>query len=112
MAANFAFQPMGKTYLLACSNTSANVQVTADSPSNQMYIHNSGAVDAFVNVGNSNAVAAAVPDSGGKYGFVVPAGGGRVFSTRQGGAFSTLYVAGILGSATTANLYITCGEGF
>ena len=110
MANNIAFQPMGKTVLLSCTSSSANVAVTADSPVNQLYIVNASGNAAFINVSSTSNVSAAVANATtAQYGLCIPANGTKVISTLQ--SWSTnIYIAGIT-STGTASLYVTPGEG-
>lgn len=110
MANNIAFQPMGKTVLLSCTNSSSNATVTADSPVNQLYIVNTSGNAAFVNVSTlANVTSAVANATTAQYGLCIPANGSKVISTLQ--SWSTnVYIAGIT-STGTASLYVTPGEG-
>ena len=110
MANNIAFQPMGKTVLLSCTNSSANVVVTADSPVNQVYIVNTSGNAAFVNISTlANVTSAVANATTSQYGLCIPANGQKVLSSLQCWS-ANVYVAGIT-STGTASLYITPGEG-
>jgi len=113
VANNIAFQPMGKTYRLNLTTTSAQVAVNADSPCNQVRIHNGTAGEIFIRFSATTGQAAVIPVSGTPdYGIVVHNNATQVFSVPQAAisAQATLYVSGIVASGTGI-VYITPGEG-
>ena len=104
---------MGKTYRLNLTTTSAQVAVNADSPCNQVRIHNGTAGEVFLRFSATTGQAAAIPASGTPdYGIVLHNNSTQVFSVPQAAisAQSTLYVSGIVASGTGI-VYITPGEG-
>ena len=104
---------MGKTYRLNLTTTSAQVAVNADSPCNQVRIHNGTAGEVFVRFSATTGQAAVIPVSGAPdYGIVLHNNSTQVFSVPQAAisAQSTLYVSGIVASGTGI-VYITPGEG-
>ena len=113
MANNIAFQPMGQTYRLNLTTTSAEVAVNADSPCNQIRVHNGTAGEVFVRFSATTGQAAAIPASGTPaYGMILHNNSTAVFTVPQAAisAQSTLYVSGIVASGTGI-VYITPGEG-
>jgi len=114
MANNIAFQPMGKTVLVALTANVANaVTITADSPCSQIRLHNGTANDAYASFYQSNltAVPAVIPVAGTpSYGMVIRGNATTVSSVPQV-ATSTPSLTVSLISASTGNVYITPGEG-
>jgi hypothetical protein len=113
MANNIAFQPMGKTTRLNVTTTSAEVAVNADSPCNQVRLHNGTASEMFVRFSPTTGNAAIIPASGTPaYGIVLHNNQTQVFTVPQSftSATNTLYVSAIVATGTGI-LYITPGEG-
>ena len=113
MANNIAFQPMGKTTRLNVTTTSAEVAVNADSPCNQVRIHNGTAGEVFVRFSPTTGSAAVIPVSGTPaYGIVLHNNQTQVFTVPQSftSATNSLYVSAIAASGTGI-VYITPGEG-
>jgi hypothetical protein len=112
MANNIPFQAMGKTVVLSCTTSSSNAAITADSPSNQYMIVNTGTNDVFMVTGTDNTATAVRPTVGTpQYGFCVGANSTKVISNGQSSATKTIYMAGV-SNAGTSLIYITPGEGF
>jgi hypothetical protein len=102
MANNIAFQEMGKTVRINVSTNANTVAIEADSPCNQLRIHNGTAAEVFIPV-------AGTPN----YGMVLHNNATVIvtaprIATVEGGY--TFYVSGIVASST-AILYVTPGEG-
>ena len=113
MANNIAFQPMGKTTRLNVTTTSAEVAVNADSPCNQVRIHNGTAGEMFLRFSPTTGSAAVIPASGTPaYGIVLHNNQTAVFTVPQSftSATNSLYVSAIVATGTGI-LYITPGEG-
>jgi hypothetical protein len=113
MANNIAFQPMGKTTRLNVTTTSAEVAVNADSPCNQVRLHNGTASEVFVRFSSTTGSAAAVPVSGTPaYGIILHNNQTQFFTVPQSfsSGTNTLYVSAITATGTGI-LYVTPGEG-
>ena len=115
MANNIAFQPMGKTVLVSLTANVANaVTITADSPCNQIRVHNGTANDAYASFYQSNltAVPAVIPVAGTpSYGMVVKGNALAVFTAPQIATASPSLTISLI-SASAGNVYVTPGEGF
>jgi len=110
MANNIAFQPMGKTYLLAANSTSQSINVSADSPVQQYRLTNHDTTNAaFVRIttGASNAF---VPNAAGTYGFPVRYNDDIVITAAQCSPNVNVVISFITASGT-ANVFVTPGEG-
>jgi len=113
MANNIAFQPMGKTTRLNVTTTSAEVAVNADSPCNQVRIHNGTSGEVFVRFSPTTGSAAVIPLAGTPaYGIVLHNNQTQVFTVPQSfsSGTNTLYVSAIAASGTGI-VYVTPGEG-
>lgn len=113
MANNIAFQPMGKTYRLNLTTTSAEVAVNAYTPCNQVRVHNGTASEVAIRFSPTTGNAAAFPVSGTPTDSVVLHNNQtQVFTVPQSSitAQATLYVSALVGSGT-GYVYITPGEG-
>jgi hypothetical protein len=113
MANNIPFQPMGKTYTANVTATSQEIAINADSPCNQLRIHNDGQLNSFIRFSSASGNAAGVPVVGTPaYGFAMHPGTVEIFTVPQ--AFnsntSTLYVS-VISSGTGNQVWITPGEG-
>ena len=114
MANNIAFQEMGKTVRINVSSTANTVAIDADSPCNQLRIHNGTAAEVFVRCVNTSTANAAIPVAGTPaYGMVLHNNATVIvtaprIATVEGGY--TFYVSGIVASST-AVIYVTPGEG-
>lgn len=113
MANNIAFQEMGKTVRINVSTSANTVAVTADSPCNQVRIHNGTAAEVFVRLGATSSAAAEIPVAGTPgYGFVLHNNGTVIMTAPRQANVSTctFHVSAIVASGT-AVLYVTPGEG-
>jgi hypothetical protein len=113
MANNIAFQPMGKTYTANVTTSSQEIAVNADSPCNQLRIHNDGQLNSFIRFSSTSGNAAAVPTVGTPaYGFAMHPGTVEIFTVPQAfnASTSTLYVS-VISSGTGNQVWITPGEG-
>ena len=114
MANNIAFQEMGKTVRINVSTTANTVAVTADSPCNQVRIHNGTAGEVFIRCGSTATSNVAIPVAGTpNYGTILHNNATVVFTaprtpTTEGGYI--FYVSAIVASGT-AVVYVTPGEG-
>jgi hypothetical protein len=112
MANNIPFQPMGKTYLANVSTSSVEVAINADSPCNQLRIHNDGQTNAHLRFSATSGNAAAVPAVGTPaYGMAMHPNTVEIFTVPQAfnNTTSTCYVSAI--STGAIQLWITPGEG-
>lgn len=113
MANNIAFQEMGKTVRILSSSTANTVAVTADSPCNQLRLHNGTATDVFVRLATTSTANAAIPTANtSAYGMVLHNNSTHVFTAprvanEEGGY--TFYVSVI--SSANAVVFVTPGEG-
>jgi len=113
MANNIAFQEMGKTVKILSSSTANTVAVTADSPCNQVRVHNGTATEVFVRLATTSTANAAIPTANtSAYGMVLHNNSTHVFTAPrvanvEGGY--TFYVSVI--STANANVFVTPGEG-
>ena len=64
MANNIPFQEMGKTVRINVSTTANTVAITADSPCNQLRIHNGTAAEVFIRCGTTSTSNVAIPATG------------------------------------------------
>ena len=113
MANNIAFQPMGKTYRLNLTTSSAELAINAYTPCNQVRVHNGTAAEVAVRFSQTSGAAAVFPVSGTPSdSVVIHSNQTQVFTVPQASvtAQSTLYVSGIVGSGS-GYIYITPGEG-
>lgn len=115
MANNIAFQPLGKTYVVAGNGTiGVTVAVLADSPSNQFDFYNNSNNIAYIAIGSSaNVTTAGVPAVGSpSYGWPLPGGQRVIRSGLQSGQFTNVTVSvASIGGNTIATVFITPGEG-
>ena len=113
MANNIRFQPMGKTYLANVTATSQEIAISADSPCNQIRVHNDGQLNTHLRFSATSGSAAAIPTVGTPaYGLAMHPGTIEIFTVPQ--AFNantaTLYVS-VIASGTGNQVWITPGEG-
>ena len=114
MANNIAFQEMGKTVRINVATSANTVAVTADSPCNQLRIHNGTASEVFIRCGTTATSNVAIPLAGTpNYGTVLHNNQTVIFTapriaTTEGGY--TFYVSAIVASGN-ATVYVTPGEG-
>ena len=114
MANNIAFQEMGKTVRINVSTTANTVAINADSPCNQLRIHNGTAADVFIRCVNTSTANVAIPVAGTPaYGMALHNNATVVITapriaTVDGGY--TFYVSAIVASSTGI-IYVTPGEG-
>jgi len=112
MANNIRFQPMGKTYLANVSTSNVEVAINADSPCNQLRIHNDGQTNAHIRFSSTTGSAAAIATtSTPAYGVVVHPGTVEIFTTPQSAnsSVASCYVSAI--STGAIQLWMTPGEG-
>jgi len=113
MANNIPFQEMGKTVRINTSNVANTVAVIADSPCNQLRIHNGTAAEVFLRLGTTSTSDAAIPIAGTPgYGMVLHNNSTHVFTATRAPSNSggyVFYVSTI--SASNAVVYVTPGEG-
>ena len=112
MANNIPFQIKGKTTRINLTTAANTVAILADSPSNQVRVHNGTAAEVFLRFGLSASEAAAVPVAGTPgYGFILHNNQTQIFTVpKQATDTATLYVSGIVASGT-AHIFVTPGEG-
>lgn len=114
MANNIAFQEMGKTVRIDVSTNANTVAVTADSPCNQLRLHNGTAADVFVRCGTTSASDAAVPVAGTpNYGLVIHNNGTIVVTAPRAPVQDNGYVffVSAIVPSSTGILFVTPGEG-
>lgn len=113
MANNIAFQEMGKTVRINTSNVANTVAVTADSPCNQLRIHNGTAAEVFVRLGTTNTSNAEIPTANtAGYGMVLHNNSTHVFTAPRSASNSGGYVFYVSTISTgNATVYVTPGEG-
>jgi hypothetical protein len=112
MANNISFQAMGKTYLANVSTTSVEVAINADSPCNQLRIHNDGQTNAHIRFSATSGNAASIPAVGTPaYGMAMHPGTVEIFTVPQAfnNTTATCYVSAI--STGAIQLWMTPGEG-
>lgn len=112
MANNIAFQAKGKTTRISLSTSANTVSVFADSPCNQLRIHNGTANEVFVQLSQTSGNAAVIPSNGvPSYGLVLHNNITQIF-TAPGYVDNNapVFVSGIVASGTGI-LYVTPGEG-
>ena len=115
MANNIPFQEMGKTVRINATTAANTVAVIADSPCNQLRIHNGTAAEVFIRCGTTSTSNVAIPIAGTpNYGTILHNNSTVVFTapriaTTEGGY--TFYVSAITASGN-ATVYVTPGEGF
>ena len=114
MANNIAFQEMGKTVRINVTTVANTVAVIADSPCNQLRIHNGTAGEVFIRCGTTSTSNVAIPVAGTpNYGTLLHNNDTAIFTapriaTTEGGY--TFYVSAITASGN-ATIYVTPGEG-
>lgn len=112
MANNIAFQIKGRTTRINLTTSANTVPVLADSPCNQVRVHNGTASEVFVQLSSSPTNNAVIPVAGTpSYGMVIH-NNQTVVLTAPGAVDNTaiLYVSGIVATGTGI-LYVTPGEG-
>ncbi len=114
MANNIAFQIQGKTTRINVTTAANTVSILADSPCNQLRIHNGTAAEVFIRVGTESTDAAVIPVAGTPaYGTVLHNNQTVVITTPKqcaNVAASSIYFSAIVASGT-ATVYVTPGEG-
>jgi hypothetical protein len=114
MANNIPFQEMGKTVRINVATSANTVAITADSPCNQLRLHNGTAGDVFIRCGTTSTSDVAIPVAGTpNYGLVLHNNATNIFTapripTTEGGY--VFYVSAIVASGN-AVVYVTPGEG-
>lgn len=114
MANNIPFQEMGKTVRINVSTSANTVAIVADSPCNQLRIHNGTAAEVFIRCGTTSTSDAAIPVAGTpNYGVILHNNATNIYTaprlpTQSGGY--TFYVSAIVASGN-AVIYVTPGEG-
>lgn len=81
------------------SGTSQNIQLASSGAFNSWFVINEGTGTAYINVGGTNAVTAALPSAGASN-FAVPAGSVQVITFQPGAGQTALYVAAIAAAAS------------
>lgn len=112
MAINGAFQAKGKTTRINASTTANTVAIIADSPSNQLRIHNGTAAEVFIHISSSATGNAVIPVANtASYGMVLHNNATNIFTAPgQASTEATVYVSAITASGN-AIVYVTPGEG-
>jgi hypothetical protein len=114
MANNIPFQIQGKTTRINVTTAANTVSILADSPCNQLRIHNGTAAEVFIRVGTESTDAAVIPVAGTpSYGAILHNNQTVVITTPKqcaNVAASSIYFSAIVASGT-ATVYVTPGEG-
>ena len=113
MANNIPFQQMGKTVRINVSTTANTVVVVADSPCNQLRIHNGTAAEVFIRCGTASDSNAVIPVAGTPaYGQVLHNNATITVTAPRvpGNATPQFYVSAIV-ATSTGIIYVTPGEG-
>ena len=109
MANNIAFQPMGKTVrIVANSSTANNVNLNADSPSNQYRIANHSGLPVYVWISPSSSPVNVSAPVGSSYSIPVPSNTVSIITGPQ--ALSNVQVS-VISESGTPDVYVTPGEG-
>jgi hypothetical protein len=115
MANNIPFQVQGKTTRINVTTTANTVSILADSPCNQLRIHNGTAAEVFIRVGTESTDAAVIPVAGTPaYGLVLHNNQTIIITSPKQSAntsASSIYVSAIAPTGTGI-VYVTPGEGF
>lgn len=113
MANNIPFQEMGKTVRVDLTTAANTVAITADSPCNQLRLHNGTGGEIFVRCGKTSDDTVSIPVAGTpNYGMVIHNNATVIVTAprQPTGTTYTFYVSGIV-AAGTGILYATPGEG-
>ena len=112
MANNIPFQTQGKTTRINVTTTANTVSILADSPCNQVRIHNGTAAEVFIRLGTSSTDDAVVPVAGTPaYGVVLHNNQTIIVTApKQATNVASLYVSAIAATGTGI-VYVTPGEG-
>ena len=112
MANNIPFQTQGKTTRINVTTTANTVSILADSPCNQVRIHNGTAAEVFVRLGTASTDDAVIPVAGTPaYGVVLHNNQTIIVTApKQATNVASLYVSAIAATGTGI-VYVTPGEG-
>jgi len=112
MANNIPFQTQGKTTRINVTTTANTVSILADSPCNQVRIHNGTAAEVFIRLGTGATDDAVVPVAGTPaYGVVLHNNQTIIVTApKQATNVASLYVSAIAATGTGI-VYVTPGEG-
>lgn len=112
MANNIPFQAQGKTTRINVTTSANTVSILADSPCNQVRIHNGTAAEVFIRLGTGATDDAVIPTAGTPaYGTVLHNNSTVIFTApKQATNVASLYVSAIAPTGT-AIIYVTPGEG-
>jgi hypothetical protein len=112
MANNIPFQFQGKTTRINVTTTANTVSILADSPCNQVRIHNGTAAEVFVRLGTGATDDAVIPVAGTPaYGVVLHNNQTIIVTApKQATNVASLYVSAIAATGTGI-VYVTPGEG-
>jgi hypothetical protein len=112
MANNIPFQAQGKTTRINVTTTANTVSILADSPCNQVRIHNGTAAEVFIRLGTGATDDAVIPTAGTPaYGFVLHNNQTIIVTApKQAANVASLYVSAIAATGTGI-VYVTPGEG-
>ena len=113
MANNIPFQTQGKTTRINVTTTANTVSILADSPCNQVRIHNGTAAEVFIRLGTGATDDAVIPVAGTPaYGVVLHNNQTIIVTVpKQATNVASLYVSAIAATGTGI-VYVTPGEGF
>lgn len=112
MANNIPFQTQGKTTRINVTTTANTVSILADSPCNQVRIHNGTAAEVFIRLGTASTDDAVIPVAGTPaYGVVLHNNQTIIVTApKQATNVASLYVSAIAATGTGI-VYVTPGEG-
>jgi hypothetical protein len=112
MANNIPFQTQGKTTRINVTTTANTVSILADSPCNQVRIHNGTAAEVFIRLGTGATDDAVIPVAGTPaYGVVLHNNQTIIVTApKQATNVASLYVSAIAATGTGI-VYVTPGEG-
>ena len=112
MANNIPFQVQGKTTRINVTTTANTVSILADSPCNQVRIHNGTAAEVFIRLGTASTDDAVIPTAGTPaYGAVLHNNQTIIVTApKQATNVASLYVSAIAATGTGI-VYVTPGEG-
>ena len=112
MANNIPFQTQGKTTRINVTTSANTVSILADSPCNQVRIHNGTAAEVFIRLGTGATDDAVIPVAGTPaYGVVLHNNQTIIVTApKQATNVASLYVSAIAATGTGI-VYVTPGEG-
>jgi len=112
MANNIPFQAQGKTTRINVTTSANTVSILADSPCNQVRIHNGTANEVFIRLGTGATDDAVIPVAGTPaYGVVLHNNQTIIVTApKQATNVASLYVSAIAATGTGI-VYVTPGEG-